>query len=206
MGNVAVCLVGELPGSISLTADALRSRLLDHWGADAFVVARTEPGVEFDKEREERQLRLQLGPRTMSLDLKEGTELESPRETQQMSMLNGRADCLTAIRQHEVRRGAKYDVFVRMRLDAMLFEEMPRGLVSMIAAKAPCTAVVPMGEDWNGLNERMLIGDRCAYEADAEIAKFVGASGDRNKWDLEKMHELKCVLCRSSRHATSKSC
>ena len=60
--RVAVCLVGQLP-TLRMTADSLRSRLLDTSGADAFVIATTDSNAA--PNATERSWVAQLGPRVV---------------------------------------------------------------------------------------------------------------------------------------------
>ena len=67
--DVAVCVIGQ-PRSISLTARALNSNLLDHWDADAFVHAHRDDSWSGEPDK----LRRLLGPRVVDLSLVAGVD------------------------------------------------------------------------------------------------------------------------------------
>ena len=207
--SVAACLVGQ-PRSLSLTAEALRTNLLDHWDADAFVIPRVErlswdadilPQKDASKPFHHRtnvrqsdgfgalRLRELLGPRVVVVDESawNGTEAHGWWERHVGWHVYGhpheqwanREDCATTIHNHEERRGARYDVYLRVRLDALLLQPFPLTYLAQVRAGPNCSALIPAGEDYGGVNDRLLIADRCAFSTDASILSWITTVRER---------------------------
>lgn len=165
--SVAVCLVGQ-PRSVELTADAIHSNLLNHWEADAFImahapdeaaaVAPSAAAVGSSGSSSWRARLVQLfGARAVAINVTRwnGTDGQDwwarrvgwhvhghPHE-----QWTSRQDCVRTIRQHEMVRGSKYDVYLRMRLDTLLLQPVPTRYLDLLRAAEPCTALIPAGED-----------------------------------------------------------
>lgn len=116
--------------------------------------------------------------------------------------------CHEAVQQAEAARGAPYAAYVRTRLDLELFEPLPPGFLLHArggegssqgdGSSGGGAAAVPAGESYKGVNDRLLIGSRVAFladasrwrallesPADAPLASTVnhGASG----WQMEQL-------------------
>ena len=151
--KVAACILGQ-PRSIAVTAQSLRSELLEHWEADAFVRAHSSPGAELSDALKLREL---LGSRVVWQNLTLPTRRLPAEVTTYWSEGNvyghaleqwtARHECLGAVTLHEARRGVKYSVFVRLRLDTLLLQPLPRRWLEALQA-ATCSAVIPAGEEY----------------------------------------------------------
>ena len=95
----------------------------------------------------------------------------TPRSTEAFSsavaQYAARAGCYEQIVQHEARRQMKYKHYVRARFDMLLLQPVPLAFLDRL--QTDCTAIVPDGEDYGGLNDRLLFGDGCAFAKDASI-------------------------------------
>lgn len=206
--DVAVCVIGQ-PRSISLTARALNSNLLDHWDADAFVHAHRDDSWSGEPDK----LRRLLGPRVVDLSLVAGVDPAVALAAASwaanwsvhgspLAQYESRARCYEQVARHEERRGAAYAVYVRVRLDSLLLAPVPLAHLATLrraAASAACTALVPEGEDYGGLQDRMLLGTRCAFAADSAILTTMAKLGGRhiaNHWNPEvaNAHNLDAAL------------
>ena len=104
------------------------------------------------------------------------------------SQLLTRAVCFAQVSQYEqrARRGQRYLVFARIRMDTLLIERVPPAFVQ---ALGPMDALVPSGEDYcdRCTNDKMLFGRRAAFEADAsEWRRMLGEVG--RGWIQESLH------------------
>ena len=179
--NVAVCLLGQ-PRSLTLTARSLRTNLLEHWAADAFVIAHTDFELEPTPE-EVGNLRGLLGSRVVAVNLTAGVSESVAAQAaawsekwkvygHPLAQWAGRQACHHEIVRHEKARGVSYSVYVRLRLDTLLLAPVPLLILHELRAASErgsaggCdvqrgVAVVPSGEDYGGVNDRVLFGDAC---------------------------------------------
>ena len=197
---VAVCLVGQ-PRSIALTAEGIRINILDNLNADAFVLASYAAEDGTDSHR----LRELLGPRAIMVNVSSWNKTQGNAWwNQHVGPWGGhthghpheqwsvRAECVNSISQIEEHRGARYSVYMRMRLDALPFRPIPLRYLQQLGVRR-CSALIPAGEDYGGVNDRLLAADRCAFWADASILRWVSTStirerALRDKWILEQAH------------------
>ena len=207
--TTAVCLLGQ-PAAIDKTAVSLNTHLLNHWDADAFVFAHNANPEHQPSDHEVAMLRDRLGPRVVTLSFSRGATTDVMRSASKwmtgwnaseyavshqahpVHHWNVRKECFEAIQRHEFHRGVRYESFMRVNLDTMLFRPLPRDLIAM-THRSKCTAVVPKGDDLNG---RMLIANRCGFEADAHILQFMQTVGDQNvreEWSIEAANEKNLV-------------
>lgn len=146
-------------------------------------------------------IRHALGLRVVSLNLTQGVSAEAHAHAANWSVgwhvhghphqqWGARQDCFATIRRHEAKRGRPYETYVRLRLDTLLLQPVPLELRDAVA-DAACGVFVPTGEDYGGLNDRLLIGGACGYEADAATSRFIASVGDRHvreAWSPERAH------------------
>lgn len=201
--RTAVCLVGQ-PRSLELTAVGLRAHLLDHLDADAFVIAHTESELEPTFE-EIRDVRQRIGSRIVYMQMTAGPVNQSnwtdwAVHGHPLSQWSSRRECAHAITNIEAARGVSYKIKARVRMDMLLLAPVSTRLLAPMlkAVHGSCedgrsgTALIPSGEDYGGLNDRMLFGDACAFAADSSILDFMTTLGGRHireGWDVETAHQ-----------------
>ena len=195
---MAICLLGQ-QRSIELTAPNIREHLLDYWDADAFVHSHSDDGDD-GKSAASAASRLHqlLGPRVVSLTMSDGVDADVASSAaafalwrvygSPLAQYEARAGCQGQIVQHtRARRQTAYKYFARMRLDMLLLQPVPLAFLDRL--KTNCTAIVPAGEDYGGLNDRMLFGDSCAFAMDAGIMGAVARLDGRHiaeGWNPER--------------------
>ena len=179
--NVAVCLLGQ-PRSLTLTARSLRTNLLEHWAADAFVFAHTDFESEPTPEEVDK-LRGLIGSRVVTVNLTAGVSESVAAQAavwsekwkvygHPLAQWASRQACHHAVVRHEKARGAAYSVYVRLRLDTLFLAPVPLLFLRELRAAGEggsaggCdvqrgVALVPSGEDYGGVNDRLLFGDAC---------------------------------------------
>ena len=221
--ELAVCLVGQLR-SVGMTAPSLRAYLLDAWEADGFLIATTDDGTM--PSAAERAAAASLGPRLIrsvlnATDKVLNTTLlnaltDAPiHESNHLHRLDPDASwprrmagqvlhnkaCNDEVMAHEKARGLPYKIFARVRVDTYLFHPVPIGF-RMAAASSANVAVVPLGADYGsephpGLNDRMLVGGREAFTADAKLwhVMLQNTPAVSHKWVVESL--LRDQLSRS---------
>eukprot|EP00966_Prymnesium_polylepis_P025602 590506-Prymnesium_polylepis.1 len=193
--ELAVCLVGQLR-SVGMTAPSLRAYLLDAWEADGFLIATTDEGSE--PSAAERAAAASLGPRiirsildatdkVLNMSVLNALTNAPIHESNHLHRLHPEAAwprrmagqvlhnkmCYDEVMAHEKARGLPYKIFARVRVDTYLFHPVPIGFRTA-AASSTNVAVVPLGADYGtaphpGLNDRMLVGGREAFTADAML-------------------------------------
>ena len=152
--KVAVCLVGELR-SVDLTGPTLRTHLLDHWRADAFVSALASETTE---PNERMRLEGVFGPRLKAIELdlpsalldekllRQTIAAPAQARTQHFFDNGSRTDlsrkqseqwlnrrrCRELVLAEEVRRGVPYEAYARVRLDTWLFMPMPLAMLQAV--------------------------------------------------------------------------
>ena len=199
--NTAVCLMGG-PRAIALTAESIRIHLLDVWDADAFVLTHADADQQA---REAASLREQIGPRVVSLSFRRGLNaqgsqawwLTSKHATawkvhgHPVEQYAARLACISDVRRYEARRNSSaahsaglqhrpnYEFLIRLRMDVLLLQPVPLNY-QLELRRTPCSVLVPSGEDYTGLNDRLLLGTTCGFEADASITTFMASIGDRH--------------------------
>ena len=195
--KVAVCLVGELR-SAREAGPSIVTHLLAPARADAFVLATTKwPTSSVETSRVEAMLRAMYSPHVVQLVYGEDKRLPllnaslvdeiaaSPlfanhilqklmpeagwpkRYAWQLAQRHG---CYRMVRRHEQRLGHAYDVYIRTRLDIMLFQPLP---LAFYATAPRHRVIVPEGEDFgtlcSGLNDRFWAGGALAFHTDAHL-------------------------------------
>ena len=199
MSNTAVCLMGG-PRALALTAESIRIHLLDVWDADAFVLTHAD---EEQQAREAASLRKQLGPRVVSLSFRRGLNVEGSQARDSwwltskhasawkvhghpVEQFAARLACISDVRRYEARLNSSawpplppYEFLIRLRMDVLLLQPVSLSYQSELR-RTPCSVLVPAGEDYTGLNDRLLLGTACGFEADASIATFMASLGDRH--------------------------
>jgi hypothetical protein len=85
--------------------------------------------------------------------------------------------CYRAVTQHEVSRGYRYDFYLRVRLDTFLFRAVPTAFQASLR-RSRCTVMIPIGEDFKGVNDRMMIADHCGLKRDSHMMDFMSTVDD----------------------------
>ena len=178
----AVCIVGQLR-SYETTIPLIREHLLEPWHADAFLAA-SEPISHHG----EQLLRSLLGERLKGISSDWAQEKSLAQQAAQSTlwetsflhrfhpaahwnhkmsrMYANRKTCFLQVMREEKATHSRYGAYARLRFDIFLAQPVPLRWREMFLSDASA-AVVPAGEDYFGLNDRLLFGGARAFEADA---------------------------------------
>jgi hypothetical protein len=168
----------------------LRTKLLDPWEADAFVFAHVPDNEHHEPSAaEEEALRIRIGPRLVEYNLNRSVPQSFVQQANATWLRSWKTKghpveqwatrllCYKAVLQHEVSRGYPYEFYFRVRLDTIFFRTVPTAFRASLRG-SNCTVMIPTGENFKGVNDRMIIADRCGFRLDSHMLDFMLTAGD----------------------------
>ena len=181
--DVAVCVVGQ-PRAVNFASDSIRRSILEPWDADAFFVSQLSRADRAESIRSAALLgpRVRLAVHVQPDRMVDKSLFESVLHgaganfskgsivlyDQWVMQLMTRYACWRLVRHTEAASDSRYATFARVRSDSMYFAPLP-----LPASLQPDVVVVPAGDQWghdgSGVSDRMVIGGRAAFEADATM-------------------------------------